>query len=94
MQAGTELSAKKKRTEEAGETDKTKDETKEFESTEFKHGEQEQENDYDGDGTYGSGLYYENMEEPYSYEHDYGYDEYDWYRYLRRSRLRASVGCR
>ncbi|KAG7023971.1 Transcription factor IIIB 90 kDa subunit [Cucurbita argyrosperma subsp. argyrosperma] len=75
--AGTELSAKKKRAEEAGETDKTKDETKEFESTEFKHGEPEQENDYDGDGTYGSGLYYENMEEPYSYEHDYGYDEYD-----------------
>lgn len=69
--AGTEPLTKKKREEQGEETDKTQNTTKEFENTE------EQDDDYDGDGTYGSGLYYENMEETYNYEQDYGYDEYD-----------------
>lgn len=73
LQAGTEPLTKKKREEQGEETDKTQNTTKEFENTE------EQDDDYDGDGTYGSGLYYENMEETYNYEQDYGYDEYDWF---------------
>ncbi|XP_038880114.1 transcription factor IIIB 90 kDa subunit-like isoform X3 [Benincasa hispida] len=68
--AGTEPSTKKKREEQAEETDKPQNTTKEFEPTE------DQDDDDDGDGTYDSGLYYENMEE-YNYEQDYGYDEYD-----------------
>lgn len=69
-----EPSTKKKCEEQAEETDKPRNTTtKEFETTE------EQDDDYDdGYGTYGSGLYYENMEETYNHEQDYGYDEYDW----------------
>ncbi|KAL0558390.1 hypothetical protein IC582_002953 [Cucumis melo] len=71
--AGMEPSTKKKCEEQAEETDKPRNTTtKEFETTE------EQDDDYDdGYGTYGSGLYYENMEETYNHEQDYGYDEYD-----------------
>lgn len=72
-----EPATKKKREEHAGQTVKMHSTTKEFESTELEHGDLEQEDDYEGDGTYGSGLYYENMEETYNYEQDYGYDGYD-----------------
>ncbi|KAG6588459.1 Transcription factor IIIB 90 kDa subunit, partial [Cucurbita argyrosperma subsp. sororia] len=74
---GTEPLSKKKREEQTGQTDKAQNMTKEFESTEHKESELEQEDDYDGEGTYGSGLYYENMDEAQNYEQDYGYDEYD-----------------
>ncbi|XP_022970642.1 transcription factor IIIB 90 kDa subunit-like [Cucurbita maxima] len=74
---GTEPLSKKKREEQTGQTDKAQNMTKEYESTEHKESELEQEDDYDGEGTYGSGLYYENMDEAQNYEQDYGYDEYD-----------------
>ena len=77
MQGGTDPLSKKKREEQTGQTDKAQNMSKEFESTEHKESELEQEDDYDGEGTYGSGLYYENMDEAQNYEQDYGYDEYD-----------------